>query len=89
MGFAVLLQVRVQPKAKRERIEVVDASNLKVYVTAAPEGGRANAAVVALMAKRLGVAKSSVWVVRGHRSRDKTIEIEGVTAAEAARRLVG
>ncbi|MDA1348088.1 MAG: DUF167 domain-containing protein [Chloroflexi bacterium] len=84
------IQIRVQPKAGRERVEVVDGPGppkLKVYVTAAPEGGKANAAVVALLADRLGVAKGAVQIVRGHRSRDKSVEIEGVTPSQAVRIL--
>ena len=51
-------------------------------VTAAPEGGKANDAVVALLAKRLGVAKGRVSIVRGHKSRDKTVLIDDVTLEE-------
>ena len=86
----VLIQVRVQPKAGRERVEVVDGSRpprLKVYVTAVPADGKANTAVVALLADKLGVAKSAVQIVRGHRSRDKTVEIEGITPEQAVRIL--
>ena len=58
-------------------------------VTAVPERGKANAAVIALIAKALGVPKRNVEVVRGHTSRDKTISIDGVTRDEALRRLAG
>ena len=81
------LQVRVQPKARRNSIEVVDGSKLKIYVTTAPEGGKANDAVVALLAKSLGIAKSHVRIVRGHKSRDKLLDIEGLTEDEVIARL--
>ena len=48
------LDIRVQPRASRNAIEV-DGERMTVRVTAAPEGGKANDAVVALLAKRLGV----------------------------------
>jgi len=48
----------------------------KIYVTAAPEDGKANEAVIKLLAKNLGVAKSSLTIMRGHTSRDKVIKIE-------------
>ena len=86
----LLIQVRVQPKAGRERVEVVDnwrPPRLKVYVSAVPADGKANAAVVALLADKLGVAKGAVEIVRGHRSRDKTIEIKGITPEQAVRIL--
>jgi uncharacterized protein YggU (UPF0235/DUF167 family) len=58
-----------------------------VYVTAPPEGGRANKAVVALLADRLGVAKSSISIVRGHRGRDKLLRIDGLNTTEVKSRL--
>ena len=81
------LQVRVQPKAKRNSIEVVEGSKLKVYVTAAPEDGKANDAVVALLAKSLGVAKSHIRILRGHKSRDKLLDIKGLTENKVIARL--
>lgn len=81
------LQVRVQPRARRNSIEVVDGSKLKIYVTTAPEGGKANDAVVALLAKSLGIAKSHIRIVRGHKSRDKLLDIEGLTEDEVIARL--
>ena len=81
------LQVRVQPKAKRNSIEVVEGSKLKVYVTAAPEDGKANDAVVALLAKSLGVAKSHIRILRGHKSRDKLLDIKGLTENRVIARL--
>ena len=72
------INVRVQPKAKRNRIEVVDDQNLKVYVTAAPESGKANDAVIALLSKTLKVPKSRMSIVRGQKSRDKLVRIEGM-----------
>ena len=75
------LDIRVQPRAGRNAIEI-DGERITVRVTAAPESGKANDAVVSLLAKRLGVPKRSVQIVRGHKSRDKRIRIEGISAAE-------
>ena len=75
------LDIRVQPRASRNAVEI-DGERITVRVTAAPESGKANDAVVALLAKRLGIAKRSVQIVRGHKSRDKRIRIEGISAAE-------
>ena len=85
----MLLEVRVQPKASRNRVEVVGGVKLRVYVTAAPEAGKANEAVAALLAKRLGVAKGSIRIVKGHAARDKLLSIEGFTAEEVLARLSG
>ena len=68
------IAVRVTPKASRNRI-VEENGALRVYVTVAPEGGKANAAVIKLLAKALGVPKSSLVLIRGQSSRDKLLRI--------------
>jgi uncharacterized protein YggU (UPF0235/DUF167 family) len=57
---------------------------LKARVCAAPEKGKANAALEALIAKAFGVAKSKVAVARGTTTRLKTVEIDGASDAEIA-----
>ena len=88
--MTIRLQVRVRPGAHANRTEVSDKGEVRVYVTAAPEGGRANKAVVAAIAEAVGVPKSSVAIVRGRTSRDKLLEIDGLeSVAEAVRRIRG
>ncbi len=74
------LHVRVTPKAKFERIKkemTADGEVLyKLYVTAAAEDGKANEAVIKLLAKALGVAKTNLTMTRGQTSRNKIIEIK-------------
>ncbi|WP_243444750.1 DUF167 domain-containing protein [Sphingosinicella humi] len=69
------LAVRVTPKASAERI-VVEGGAVRVYVTAPPDKGKANKAVIALVAKALGIPKSAVELVRGETSRDKLLKID-------------
>ena len=76
----MILDARVTPRASRDAIES-DGKRLIAWVTAAPDGGKANAAVEALLAKRLGVAKRDVAIVSGRKSRDKRIRIDGMSAA--------
>ena len=59
-------------------------SELAVRVTAAPEGGKATAAVCKVVAEALGVPKTSVSVVRGDTSRHKVLEVAGVEERELA-----
>lgn len=69
--------VRVTPKASRNRI-VEDADGLiRVYVTTVPEDGKATAAVVKLLAKAIGVAKSELVLVRGATDRVKVFQVGG------------
>jgi hypothetical protein len=58
------------------------SGRLLIRVSAPPVDGAANTALCRLIAKRAGVARGRVSVVRGKRSRDKTVEVEGMDAGE-------
>jgi uncharacterized protein (TIGR00251 family) len=62
---------------------------LRARVSAPPVDGRANKALCRLIAKRVGVAPSRVSVVRGQKSRDKVVRVEGVDAAALEKALAG
>ncbi len=68
------LQIRVTPKASQNRIERSDG-RLRVYVTTVPEGGKANVAVLKMLANALGVPKSQLEIVKGDTGRDKVVKI--------------
>jgi uncharacterized protein len=76
------LTVRLQPRARRNAIVEERDGVLRVTVAAAPVDGQANAALCKLIAKRAGVARGRVSVVRGERSRDKVVRVDGVGTAE-------
>lgn len=84
----VLLKVRIAPKASANRIGQPYGDALKVSVTAAPEKGKANAALVKLLAKTLGIAKSDIEVIAGQTDRNKTLKLRGLSAAEAEAKLL-
>lgn len=73
------LAVRAQPRSSREAIVGVENGRLKVKLTAPPVEGEANEALCRLLAKALGLAKSSVTVVRGDASREKWLEVSGLS----------
>ncbi|MEJ7787360.1 MAG: DUF167 domain-containing protein [Solirubrobacteraceae bacterium] len=81
------LTVRLQPWAKRNAIVEERDGVLRVTVAAPPVDGRANAALCKLIAKQAGVARGRVSVIRGERSRDKVVRVEGMEAGELRRRL--
>ena len=85
----VTLKVRVQPKASRNQVEGYRGDTLNLRVTAPPEAGKANSAVVSLLAERLGIAKSKVRIMRGHASRQKLVQIESLTPEEVRHCLSG
>ena len=85
----VRLSVRLTPRASREEIAGFEGETLRVRVTAPPVEGRANRALVRLLAKRLGLPRGAVRVVAGQTSRSKVVAIDGLDAAELRRRLGG
>jgi uncharacterized protein len=68
--------VTVKPRSSKERVERVDASHFIVAVHEPPDEGRANEAVIAALARHLGVPKSRVTIVSGHASRRKVMLVE-------------
>jgi uncharacterized protein (TIGR00251 family) len=83
-----VLRLRVQPGARRPGLVgwMADGT-LKLAVSEPPEDGRANRAVVALLAATLGVRESAVRVVRGLSARGKVVEVEGADEAAARARI--
>lgn len=71
------LQVKVIPRASSNSVQPLPDGSLKVRVTDPAEGGRANQAVIELLAEHFKVPKRAVAIVRGASSRQKLIEILG------------
>jgi uncharacterized protein YggU (UPF0235/DUF167 family) len=81
------LRLRVIPGARNAGVVGRYGEAWKLRVTAAPEQGKANSAVLELLADTLAVPAASLRLVAGHASRDKTVEVSGLAADEAERRL--
>jgi len=79
---SVTLNVRVTPRAKCNALTKTNDGNIKVYVTAPPEDGRANAAVAELIADWLGIKRRQVEIVGGLTNRNKVLRIGGVTRSQ-------
>lgn len=82
-----LLTVKVVPGASRTRAAGTWGAALKLAVAAAPEAGRANAAVRRLLAELLAVRPADVEIISGHGRPLKRVRVTGLSAAEARRRL--
>jgi uncharacterized protein (TIGR00251 family) len=80
MTFTV--DVLVQPRASRAKIGPRHDGRIKISVTAPPVDGEANAAVIELVAKSLGLARGAVEVIAGASSRRKTLRVTGATAEQ-------
>ncbi|MEE9904343.1 MAG: DUF167 domain-containing protein [Chlorobium sp.] len=84
---SVLLQVRAQPRSSRSRLCGEYGGSLKVALKAAPVDDAANRECCVLLGKVFGVPASRLSVIAGRSSRNKTVRIEGLGAADAARIL--
>jgi uncharacterized protein len=84
---ATRLRLRVSPGAKRAAVVGRYGDAWKVRVAAPAQGGRANAAVVRLIAAAASVPPDSVTLVSGHSGRDKIVELAGIDATLTERRL--
>jgi uncharacterized protein (TIGR00251 family) len=72
------IAIHATPKSGRDEVVGWKGSELVVRVTAAPEGGKANAAVCKVLADALDLPKTSVRVVRGEASRHKIVDVTGI-----------
>ena len=86
---SVRLRVRLTPRASREQVTLKPDGTLAVRVSAPPVDGRANAALERAVADALRVAPSRVTLVRGVRSRDKLVQVDGLDAGGVRERLAG
>ena len=81
---AFTFEVRVAPRASRNRLIGVQEGALKVALTAPPVDGAANEALKKLLAKQLGVSKSAIEIVRGERARNKLLRVRGADPVKLA-----
>ena len=82
------LKLRVTPKSRADEIlGMREDGALHVRVSAAPESGKANDAVLRLLREKLGLPGSAVRLKAGASSRDKWVELDGIDAAELTKRL--
>ncbi len=84
----VRLAVRVTPRSSRDQVAGYDAGVLRVRLTAPPVEGAANEALIAFLADALSLPRWRLSLIRGGRSRLKTVEVSGLSEAEIVRRLV-
>lgn len=83
----VRIRVRLTPRGGRDSIDGWQNGELRVRVSAPAIDGRANEALVRLLARALDVAPKRIAILRGEKSRSKELAIEGLGRAEAERRL--
>ncbi len=78
----IVFSVKVQPGTRKDCVVGEWGGRLKLQVTAPPEKGKANEAVVRFLAKCLGIQRSSVSIVSGMTSRDKKVLVQGAISVK-------
>ena len=78
------LNVKVVPGARSDRVAGRYGDGIKVQVTAPPEGGKANAAVIRVLAEAMGIKPARVQVLRGHGQPRKVVTVDAMDAATLA-----
>ncbi len=73
-----LIPIRIQPRASKNEVALMENGKLKIRLTAPPVDGAANEALVRFLAERLSIAKSRVEIISGHTGREKIIRISGM-----------
>jgi uncharacterized protein (TIGR00251 family) len=81
------LRLRVSPGARKTELVGRHGDAWKVRVSAPAENGRANAAVLKLLAERVGLPRRAVSLVSGHAAREKVVQVDGLDRDESERRL--
>jgi len=82
------IRVHVVPNAKIDKVVGEHAGAIKIRLRAPAVEGKANAALVDFLANRLKVPKLTIVLLRGHKSRDKLVRIDGLSEEELRRRLL-
>ena len=77
-----IIKIYLQPKSSKNEIVGPYRDGVKIKVTAPPIEGKANEALTRLLAKELGISPSSIEIIKGHHSREKTLKVLGVPSQE-------
>ena len=86
-GDAIIIDIRVVPRASRSEIVGFEGDVLKVRIAAPPVDNAANTELIKLLAKALGVSKTAVELIGGQSSRSKRVRISGVAPSTIDRIL--
>jgi uncharacterized protein len=86
-GTGLVIRLHVQPRAKRSEVVGLHDGALKIKVMAPPVDDAANRAIIEFFSKLLGMPKSRLQILAGEKSRDKTLQISGLSCAEFQSRI--
>ncbi len=78
------IEIKVIPSSKKREI-IFEDNNLKIKLISKPQDGKANKELIETLSKKLKIAKSKIKIIRGEKTRNKIIEIEGIENLEEIR----
>lgn len=84
---AVTFAVKVIPRASKNQIVGIEGDAIKIRLNAPPVEGKANDALIAFLAEKLGVPRSNVEIIVGETSRRKVIRVRGATVQQVEEKL--
>ncbi len=85
----IVLSIKVQPNASKDRVVGEHADQLKIAVTVAPEKGKANQAVIKVISRRLGIKSSDIQITSGETSRNKKLFIRNINEEDLNKLISG
>jgi len=88
MSQKAALNITVSPRSSKNRIALDDSGNIRVYLTASPVDGKANAALLAFLSKILNITKSKIKIISGEKNKKKRIQIEDIAEEELRSRII-
>jgi uncharacterized protein (TIGR00251 family) len=84
-----VIEITVSPKSSQSKIVVKDEESIKIYLNSPPVDGKANAELIKLLSKKLGIAKSGIEIIRGQSGRKKTLRVTGLDKRKIIEELKG
>jgi uncharacterized protein (TIGR00251 family) len=87
MNAQTIVDIFVAPKSSKNKISIDSSNTIKIYLTAPPVDGKANAALISLLSKTLKIPKSSILLLHGESSKKKRISISGLTGQDVMKIL--
>lgn len=86
-GDGVILNLHIQPGAKQTEVVGLHGDALKIRLAAPPVDGKANDALVAFLAKKLGAGRTAIEVISGQTSRPKRVRVAGIAPTDVLKAL--
>lgn len=83
------LLVYLKPKAHKDKVVAVKKQQVTIAVSTPPVDNKANASLIKFLSKQLGIPKSACEIVKGHKSRNKTIILKNLNSKDISSRLEG